>query len=146
MNPREFFNFGFCNGILKTFLVSRLATVERAMSSTSGGGRDRDKNRKQDSGAAKHKAKEQRAARGSNVLSKVPKITALFRPKCADTSGETSDTGSSSIDALADVQSQHHDEVASGYESSTTMSGTIPATETKSLQHLTTFLIPIRVI
>ena len=42
------------------------------MSSQSGrgGGRDRDKNRKYESGAAKRKAKEERVARESKVLSK----------------------------------------------------------------------------
>ena len=40
----------------------------------SSGGRDRDKNRQYDSGAAKRKAREERAARESEVLSKVPKI------------------------------------------------------------------------
>ncbi|XP_046864353.1 uncharacterized protein LOC124458367 [Xenia sp. Carnegie-2017] len=52
------------------------------MSSTSGGGnRDRDKNRKYASGAAKRKAKDERILRESKVLSKMPKISELFPPK-----------------------------------------------------------------
>ena len=46
-----------------------------------GGGRDRDKNRKYESGAAKRKAKEERVVRKSKALSKVPKISTLFSPK-----------------------------------------------------------------
>ena len=37
--------------------------------------------RKYESGAAKRKAKEERVARESKVLSKVPKISTLFSPK-----------------------------------------------------------------
>ena len=46
-----------------------------------GDGRDRDKNHKYESGAAKRKAKEERVARESKVLNKVPKISTLFSPK-----------------------------------------------------------------
>lgn len=82
--------------------------------SSAGGGRDRDKKRKHVSGAAKRKAKEERAARERNLLSKVPKISTLFSSKgsALTPSGETSDANASSssisVDVLADVQSQHH--------------------------------------
>ncbi|CAB4019206.1 zinc finger MYM-type 1-like [Paramuricea clavata] len=46
-----------------------------------GGGRDRDKNHKYESGAAKRKAKLERVVQESKVLSKVPKISTLFFPK-----------------------------------------------------------------
>ncbi|XP_046862046.1 zinc finger MYM-type protein 1-like [Xenia sp. Carnegie-2017] len=59
------------------------------MSSTSGGGnRDRDKNRKYASGAAKRKAKDERILRESKVLSKMPKISELFPPKADEGSSE----------------------------------------------------------
>ncbi len=72
------------------------------MSSTSGGsGRDRDKNRKYASGAAKRKAKEERIARESKVLSKVPKISELFSPTatCRDANAPCN-----SIDTHIDLQ------------------------------------------
>ena len=67
------------------------------MSSTSGGNRrDCDKNRKYASGAAKRKAKEERIARESKVLSKVPKISELFSPTatCRDANAPASSAGS----------------------------------------------------
>ena len=54
------------------------------MSSTGGGGRDRDKNRKYVSGAAKRKARQERESRESKILSNVPKISELFLPKYGD--------------------------------------------------------------
>lgn len=54
------------------------------MSSTGGGGRDRDKNRKYVSGAAKRKARQEFESRDSKILSKVPKISELFLPKYGD--------------------------------------------------------------
>lgn len=43
--------------------------------------RDRDEHHQYDSGAAKHKAKEERAAREIEALSKVPKVLELFYSK-----------------------------------------------------------------
>ena len=51
------------------------------MSSTGGGGRDRDKNRKYVAGAAKRKARQERESRDSKILSKLPKLSELFLPK-----------------------------------------------------------------
>ena len=51
------------------------------MSFRGSGGRDIDKHRKYNSGAAKRKAREEREARESEVLSKVPKISELFFPE-----------------------------------------------------------------
>ena len=60
-----------------------------------GGGRDRDKNRKYESGAAKSKAKEERVVRKSKALSKVPKISTLFSPKTSGGNIGGNATGSS---------------------------------------------------
>ena len=69
-----------------------------------GGGRDRDKNRKYESGAAKRKAKEERVVRESKVLSKVPKISTLFFPKISGGNIGDNATGCSA-QALTDSQS-----------------------------------------
>ena len=69
-----------------------------------GGGRDRDKNRKYESGAAKRKAKEERVVRESKVLSKVPKISTLFFPKTSGVNIGDNATGCSA-QALTDSQS-----------------------------------------
>ena len=44
-------------------------------------GRDRDMGRQYESGAAKRKAKEERVARETKVLTKMPKLTGLFFAK-----------------------------------------------------------------
>ena len=64
------------------------------MSSTGeSGGRDRDKSCKYASGAAKRKAKEERLARESKVLSKVlskvPKISEMFSPTAMSRVGDS---------------------------------------------------------
>lgn len=86
--------------------------------SSSSGGRDRDKNRTYKSGATKRKAREERVARESKALSKVPKISELF-PK---SSGGNA-TGSSE-DRVTDFQPPQQDEDASG-ESTTPISTTV---------------------
>ena len=92
----------------------------------SSGGRDRDKNRHYDSGAAKRKAREERAARESEVLSKVPKISELYFPM---SSAACAGTGNI-VDAVPDVQHQQHDEGVSSGESG--MAATMEATEAGS--------------
>ena len=69
-----------------------------------GGGRDRDKNRKYESGAAKRKAKEERVVRESKVLSKVPKISTLFFPRTSGGNIGDNATGCGA-QALTDSQS-----------------------------------------
>ena len=92
-----------------------------------GGGRDSDKNRKYDSGAARRKAKEERVAQESKVLSKVPKISTLFSPKTSGGNIGGNATGSS-VQALTDSQS-----VCDPVESAINNAGTIATIVTDSV-------------
>ena len=107
------------------------------MSSAGSGGRDRDKNRKYVSGAAKRKAREERVSRESKALSKVPKISELFSPK----SSGGNEIGSS-VDVVSDFQPQQNDEGASGESTistaamSTTMTDSVPQPHNISTESL----------
>ena len=101
------------------------------MSSTGGsGGRDRDKSRKYASGAAKRKAKEERLARESKVLSKVPKISEMFSPTA------TSRVEDSGGDALCkstdaqDLQPLQYEESASSQLTTSTEASTFSTSTT----------------
>ena len=93
------------------------------MSSTGeSGGRDRDKSRKYASGAAKRKAKEERLARESKVLSKVPRISEMFSPTATSRVGDSAgDAPCKSTDAQ-DLQPLQSDELTTSTEASTTCS------------------------
>ena len=101
------------------------------MSSTGGsGGRDRVKSRKYASGAAKRKAKEERLARESKVLSKVAKISEMFSPTA------TSRVGDSGGDALCkstdaqDLQPLQYEESASSQLTTSTEASTFSTSTT----------------
>ena len=92
-----------------------------------GCGRDRDKNRKYESGAAKRKAKEERVARESKVLSKVPKIFTLFSP---NTSGGNIGANATGFSAQSLTVSQS---VRNPFESAISNTATIATVVTVSV-------------
>ena len=85
-------------------------------------GRDRDMCRQYDSGAAKRKAKEERVARETKVLTKMPKLMRLFFAKSNAGSNPGTDvaeiatTSFKSADDLAEIPPQEHGDVATGVQ------------------------------
>ena len=100
-----------------------------------GGGRDWDKNRKYESGGAKPKAKEERVARESNVLSKVPKISTLFSPKTSGGNIGGNATGSSaqSLTESQSVRNPVESAISNTATIATVVTGSVPEQSDETL-------------
>ena len=100
-----------------------------------GGGRDRDENRKYESGAAKRKAKEERVPQECKVLSKVPKISSLFSPKTSGGNIGGNATGSSaqSFTESQSVRNPVESAISNTATIATVVTGSVPEQSDETL-------------
>ena len=112
--------------------------------SSSGSGRERDKQCQYQSGAAKRKAKEERIAREREVLSKVPKISTLFSSQSTACSpSQTSSTNSSASAELGLSQPGQLDEGAHASCGESITRGATSEIEEESASHTPNVVNPI---